>query len=59
MNMIMGAIFIFQVVNIEVFFELFKVKLCKTSALSHAFILLINCWHFNIYEQNRFKAQLS
>ena len=34
MNFIMGAIFIFQVVNIELLFELVKVKLRKTSALN-------------------------
>ena len=34
-------------------------KVLDLSLSDLVFIMLINCWHFNIYEQDKFRAQLS
>ena len=44
---------------------LIKTKIPSNEEISYlsrsdvVFIMLINCWHFNIYEQDKFRAQLS
>ena len=40
---------------------LIGIKISRKCSDKHRmlFFLLINCWHFNIYEQEKFHAQLS